>query len=86
MTDAGTLLEREQKTTDPDFTRTHIVNCPEDKPDTATWLTEARVMGLEVEAVCGYRWVPTRDPERFPLCEACVVAANMIVAEVNGDV
>ena len=32
---------------------------------------EARVMGLEVEALCGKRWVPSRDPQRFPVCPAC---------------
>ena len=25
------------------------------------------VMGEEVVALCGKRWVPTRDPERFPV-------------------
>jgi hypothetical protein len=29
------------------------------------------VMGEEVIALCGARFVPTRDPERYPVCEAC---------------
>lgn len=70
-------------TTDEDFTRTHIVNCPEDKHSTNAWLSEATVMGLEVEALCGYRWVPTKDPFKYEICQACVGAANIIIAEVN---
>lgn len=29
------------------------------------------VMGEEVTALCGARFIPTRDPERYPVCEAC---------------
>ena len=66
-----------------DFTRTHILNCPDGKASTQAWITEARIEGLEVEALCGYRWVPERDPEKYSVCEACVGAANIIIAEVN---
>ena len=34
-------------------------------------LTEAMIMGLPVIALCGKVWVPTRDPERFPVCPEC---------------
>jgi hypothetical protein len=34
-------------------------------------LTEAMVMGTPVIALCGKVWVPSRDPERFPLCPEC---------------
>ncbi|HVM00458.1 MAG TPA: DUF3039 domain-containing protein [Egibacteraceae bacterium] len=37
----------------------------------AAAVTEARVLGLPVEALCGKRWVPSRDPARFPLCPTC---------------
>lgn len=63
--------------------RTHIVNCPADKASTVAWLAEAAVEGLEVEALCGHRWVPVRDPRRFPICQACVDAAGIIIAEVT---
>jgi len=29
------------------------------------------VMGEEVTALCGTRFIPTRDPEQYPVCEAC---------------
>lgn len=35
---------------------------------------EAYVLGTELVALCGFRWVPTRDPHALPLCRACVEA------------
>ncbi len=29
------------------------------------------VMGEEVVALCGTRFVPTRDPEQYPVCGPC---------------
>ena len=34
-------------------------------------ITEARVFGTPVEALCGYVWVPTKDPKTLPLCSKC---------------
>ena len=34
-------------------------------------LTEAYVVGTPVIALCGKVWVPSRDPERFPICPQC---------------
>lgn len=34
-------------------------------------LTEATVMGTPVVALCGKVWVPSRDPEKFPVCPEC---------------
>jgi hypothetical protein len=34
-------------------------------------LTEAMIMGHPVIALCGKVWVPSRDPERFPICPEC---------------
>lgn len=34
-------------------------------------LTEALVMGTPVVALCGKVWVPSRDPEKFPVCPTC---------------
>lgn len=35
---------------------------------------DAIVFGTEIVALCGYRWIPTRDPQKFPVCEACRLA------------
>lgn len=34
-------------------------------------LTEALVLGTPVVALCGKVWVPSRDPQRFPVCPQC---------------
>src|SRR5699024_4795573 len=34
-------------------------------------LTEAIINGTPVVALCGKVWVPSRDPERFPMCPSC---------------
>lgn len=34
-------------------------------------LTEAMVMGTPVTALCGKVWVPSRDPQRYPVCPTC---------------
>ncbi len=34
-------------------------------------LTEAMVLGTPVVALCGKVWVPSRDPDRFPVCPEC---------------
>ena len=32
---------------------------------------EARIYGIPIEALCGYVWVPSRDPKTLPMCEEC---------------
>ena len=29
------------------------------------------VLGEEITALCGEKFIPTRDPERYPVCEGC---------------
>lgn len=35
-------------------------------------ITRAMVTGEAITALCGKKWVPTRDPSRFPICPTCV--------------
>ncbi len=37
---------------------------------------EARIHGFAVEALCGKRWVPSRDPKRYPVCPECAELAK----------
>lgn len=37
----------------------------------ASAVTEAYINGTPVVALCGKRWVPTRDPGRYPVCPTC---------------
>lgn len=34
-------------------------------------IVESAVTGEPVRALCGKKWTPGRDPERFPVCPAC---------------
>ena len=34
-------------------------------------LTDAMVFGTPVVALCGKVWVPSRDPQKFPVCPEC---------------
>lgn len=34
-------------------------------------ILESAVTGRPVTALCGKKWVPSRDPERFPVCPEC---------------
>lgn len=49
----------------------HIVKRPDGEPSASAWITKARVLGLEVKALCGARWKPARDPERLSVCGVC---------------
>lgn len=59
------VLERPQLSTgDGDHERfAHYV--PKDR------IVESAVLGTPVEALCGKKWVPSRDPSRFPVCPDC---------------
>ena len=39
--------------------------------DAAAKVLEARIYGYPVEALCGHRWVPSKDPKQLPICEEC---------------
>ena len=45
----------------------------------ASWVTRAYVTGETVTALCGFRWVPTRDPEGLPVCPRCLRAKAEIL-------
>ena len=45
-------------------------------------VTRAYVTGEAIEALCGKKWVPTRDPDRYPVCPACKEA---LAAVRNSD-
>ena len=34
-------------------------------------VVESAVTGKAVRALCGKKWVPTRDPEKYPICPVC---------------
>jgi hypothetical protein len=34
-------------------------------------IVESAVMGNAVVALCGKVWIPSRDPQKFPVCPTC---------------
>jgi hypothetical protein len=34
-------------------------------------ITESAVTGKTVRALCGKKWIPNRDPQKFPICPTC---------------
>lgn len=43
-------------------------------------IVRANVEGVAVVALCGKRWIPNRDPERFPICPTCKEIMEVIRA------
>ena len=33
-------------------------------------IVESAVTGKSVKALCGKKWIPSRDPQRYPICPA----------------
>lgn len=62
------VAEREPETGDPIMA--HIVKTEPGESAVAK-VTEARIYGTPVEALCGHVWVPSRDPGRYPMCQKC---------------
>lgn len=58
------LLKDERQLEDGDHERfSHYV--PKDK------ILESALTGKPVRALCGKKWTPGRDPEKFPVCPSC---------------
>lgn len=34
-------------------------------------IVESAVTGKAVKALCGKKWIPNRDPEKYPICPTC---------------
>ncbi|WP_106539486.1 DUF3039 domain-containing protein [Haloactinopolyspora alba] len=49
-------------------------------------LTEAMINGTPVIALCGKVWVPSRDPQKYPVCPRCKdIWAKMKSGDDGGD-
>ena len=66
LSDTGTIVEErtDYRLDDGDHERfSHYAKKNE--------IMEAMVNGTPVVALCGKVWVPSRDPQRFPVCPEC---------------
>ena len=34
-------------------------------------IVESAVTGKAIRALCGKKWIPSRDPEKYPVCPVC---------------
>lgn len=45
-------------------------------------VTEGYVLGTPIVAICGKLFIPSRDPEKFPICPICKeIAEALFLAE-----
>lgn len=69
--DLKEIIETSSDTYTDEPILTHIVG-PEGDKSGAARVTEAMVNGTVVTALCGYSWVPSRNPQNHPPCEECL--------------
>ena len=79
--DLAVLTDTASETEEP--TAAHLVKT---KPgeNAAAVVLEARISGTPVEALCGFVWVPSRDPKQLPICERCKEVYAMYKAFNDG--
>lgn len=65
-------LDEESTNQEVDPIYTHIIDRGDDPRTADAIVLEARVNGTPLTALCGYTWVPSRDPLRHPPCEKCI--------------
>lgn len=49
----------------------------------AASVTEGYIMGKAVLAICGKFFVPTRDPQKFPVCPICKELAEALFLDIG---
>lgn len=47
-------------------------------------VTRSMVTGVPIKALCGKRWVPSRDGSKYPVCPDCVRIKNQMQGK-GGD-
>jgi hypothetical protein len=47
-------------------------------------IVRANVDGVEVIALCGKKWIPNRDPNRYPICPTCQEIMGVIRSAADG--
>lgn len=76
------------ETDDPNV-RTHIVNPPANKHiwrpgmEAQDIVDIARRHGLEVVTLCGHKFIPRHNPDKFEACEPCIKIAGDIMREMG---
>lgn len=48
-------------------------------------ILESALSGEAVTALCGKKWIPNRDPEKFPICPTCKEIYEGLRAPQDGE-
>lgn len=65
--------------------RVHIVNPPRNTHIWKSGMTSkdivdiARINQIEITALCGYKFVPKHNPDKYDACEECIKIAGAIM-------
>lgn len=43
-------------------------------------ILRSNVEGVPATALCGKKWIPNRDPQKYPICPKCVEMMDMLRA------
>jgi hypothetical protein len=62
----GTLLEERTSLSNEDGDHERFAHYVEKAK-----IVESAVTGIPVIALCGKKWIPNRDPSKFPVCPEC---------------
>lgn len=87
-TDFGTdildIVAPYEENNDPNH-KTHIVNPPgnlhlwREGMSAQDVVNLARMRKIEIVALCGYRWIPMHNPEKFDVCDSCMREAGNLM-------
>lgn len=78
-----------EETDDPD-TKAHIINPSMNlhiwQPGMSSQdiVNIARLRGVFVNALCGYRFIPRHDPDKHAACDPCLKAASDMIRKDEG--
>ena len=87
--DAEVVVTPFEDTDDGESHATHMINPPDNlhiwQPgmEIREVVQIARDSNLEVKALCGYVWVPKRNPEKYDTCEPCLKVAGELMRSMG---
>lgn len=88
-TDIQEALFPFEEPADPFMNKAHIINPPRNRHIWQVGMTAkdvvelARITGTEIEALCGYRFIPKYDPDKLNICRRCIDLANRMMEETG---
>lgn len=92
LTDEGVITDLEilpyEEAQDYGEHKTHIINPPanlhifQEGMEAQDIVDIARATGQEVVALCGFRFIPKRNPDKYDACQLCIDKAGEIMREM----